>query len=529
MHASFLHPAWLALTATAISVAACGSSTKNPGGTGGTGGTGATGGASSSTSSASSSASSATGPFASSSSTSASASSGSSSSTASSSSGTGATQFPFPQAVYGGGPVLSAPNVVTVTFPGNGFASDLASFGAKIASSSYWTSITSDLTCGGASPCIGPGPAGSAAVSPVAIGSSYADFAGPGGPGNTLQPFLEAVIAALPSSQQPQANSLYVFYVPPSTTLSLDGEQGCTSFGGYHNTMMVGGNQVVYAIVLDCGPRETLSEEQAVTFAASHEILEAASDPIISTTSAMSGYALDPNLQSSYPWLTLSLSELGDLCVDFLSLGEDIATENGFSVQRMWSVANAATGTMDPCVPSNGEVYFNGFPTVSAVIVDVGKSTTFEVDALALGNEPTWTLAVEDATTFGKPDQYLAFSIAGGNNVSGVGVVAANSGDHFQVTVEMLKDPGSAPGSLGWGLGIVACYDGLDPQASTMGHYWPFMVLTPAEASQNGVTMTESVPKHVLERLTRKAARHARPIVPRSRFLGPLLPLLRSR
>ena len=215
--------------------------------------------------------SSASGTTSSSSGTSASSSSSSSSSTGSSSSGTGATEFPFPHAVYGGGAVLSAPNVITVTFAGNGFASDLASFGASIASSSYWTSLTSDLTCGGTSACIGPGPTGSAAVSPVAIGSSYADLVGPGGPGNTLQPFLQSVIQALPSSQQPAANDLYVFYIPTSTTITLEGEQGCASFGGYHNTMMVGGTEVVYAVVLDCGTREQLSEEQAITFAASHE------------------------------------------------------------------------------------------------------------------------------------------------------------------------------------------------------------------------------------------------------------------
>jgi hypothetical protein len=431
--------------------------------------------------------------------------------------------------VYGGGSVLAAPDVITVTFAGNSFASDLASFGAGIASSSYWTSVTSDLTCGGTNACVGPGPTGAASVSPLAIGSLYADAAGPGGQGNTLQPYLENVIHSLPSSQQPTANSLYVFYIPTSTTITLDGETGCTSFGGYHNTMMVGATQVIYAVVLDCGTRESLSEEQAITFAASHEILEASSDSVISASGPETGYAVDQTIQSSLPWLTLSMSELGDLCIDFLGLGEDITTEDGFSVQRIWSVANAAAGTMDPCVPSNGEVYFNAFPTVSAVIVDVGQSTTFEVDALALGSEPTWTVAVEDATILGQPDQYLAFAIAGGTTVNGVSSIAANSGDRFQVTVQMLKDPGMAPDSPGWGLGLVVNYNGLDPQASTSGHFWPFLVLTSAEATSFGITMTESVPRQVVERLARRAHARTHATVARSRFLDPLLPLLRSR
>ena len=62
-------------------------------------------------------------------------------------------------------------------------------------------------------------------------------------------------------------------------------------------------------------------------------------------------------------------------------------------------------------------------------------------------------------------------------------MVAAQSGDHFQATVTMLKDPATAPHSEGWGLGLIACYAGLNPQTSTAGHYWPFIVATPAEAA----------------------------------------------
>jgi hypothetical protein len=172
-------------------------------------------------------------------------------------------------------------------------------------------------------------------------------------------------------------------------------------------------------------------------------------------------------------------------------------------------------------------VYFNGFPTVSAVIVDVGQSKTFEVDALALGNEPPWTLAVEDATILGQPDQYLSFTMVGGNNQGGVTAIAAHSGDRFQVTVKMLKDPATAPGSPGWGLGLVVNYAGLNPQASTAGHYWPFLVLTSSQASALGITMTETVHPRVAERLARRSRPRVHPLVPRSRFLDPLLPLFR--
>lgn len=428
--------------------------------------------------------------------------------------------FPFPTVNYGGGPVVAAPEIITITFSGNTFATHLDTFGDGIAASSYWSTVTSDLTCNGTSACIGAGPAGASAVSSVAIGASYADTAGAGGTGNTLQPFLQSVIAALPSAMQPAADSLYVFYVPTTTTVSLDGSQSCAAFGGYHNVMTIGSASVPYAMVFDCGARETLTEEQSVTFAASHEMLEGASDP----TLPPNGYYIDENYQNSLAWETLGLGELGDLCVDLLGLGEDLTTENGFSVQRIWSPTNAAAGNLDPCVPSNGQVYFNAFPTVSAVIVDVGKTQTFEIDALALGSEPTWTVGVQDATVPGQADQYLAFSSAGGTNVNGVTAISANSGDQIQVTVSMLKDPATAPGSLGWGLGLVTSYAGTNPAAATAGHFWPFIVLTTAEATADGITMSESVPFHGDKRL---ALPRVRAKVPRSRFLDPLRPLFR--
>lgn len=522
----------LLASALLVALAACGGNT-NHGTGGGTSSSTSQGGApssstSSSTSSGQSSTSSSTSGQSSSSTSTTSSSSTSTSSSTSSSGGLG-TAFPFPKAIWGGGPTIAAPKVISVTFPGNTFAADLATFGAGVASSSYWSAVSADLTCGGASACVGPGPAGTAAVSPVAIGSSYADSVGPNG--NTLQTYLKSVIAALPSSMAPQPDNLYVFYVPSTTTVTLDGSPGCTAFGGYHNVMNINGAPVYYAIVVDCNGRGSLDQEQALTFSSSHEIAEAASDPAVGGSGQPSGYALDESLQGSFPWITMGLGELGDLCVDMLGLDGDVTTEGGFTVQRIWSITDAATGTKDPCVPGNGQVYFNAFPTVSAVIVDVGKSQTFEIDALALGNEPTWTVAVEDATVLGQPDQYLSFSIQGGNNTSGVGAIAANSGDHIQATVTMLKDPASATNGFGWALGLVLSYAGLNPQASTRGHFWPFLVLTPALATQYGITMTESLGPHVVQRLARGArprvGPRVDPRVSRSRFLDPLLPLFR--
>ena len=60
----------------------------------------------------------------------------------------------------------------------------------------------------------------------AAPGASYVDYPGgtapAGEPANTLQPYLQSLISALPSSQQPTAETLYVFYFPlPSVLVAI--------------------------------------------------------------------------------------------------------------------------------------------------------------------------------------------------------------------------------------------------------------------------------------------------------------------
>jgi hypothetical protein len=420
--------------------------------------------------------------------------------------------------VYGGGPLLASPRVVTVTFPGDALATQLEAFGAGITGSAYWTAVTSDLTCGGTSPCVGAGT-GTSAVASAAPGASYVDYAGgtppSGQPANTLQPYLESLIRALPANQQPDANSLYVFYFPTSTNISLNGGQACTAFGAYHNTLSLNGQDVVYAVVPECAPRagSNLSLLQEATFAASHEILEASSDAIISSTPGQpSGYAIDETHQSSFGFLDFGLGELGDLCVDELGLGQDRTTEGGFTVQRMWSVANAATGLLDPCVPSSGGVYFNAFPTVSALIFsDVGASVSFEVDALAVGSMGSWTIEVADMTgpLAGSSTVCVSFAVTGGLNGNNVGTGSVTSGDKVQVTATMLVDPSTLPENPGWGTGAVYSYNGARASQSTAGNIWPFIVMTQQVATQDGFTMTEVVPPHLAARMAAQARKRA--------------------
>jgi hypothetical protein len=271
----------------------------------------------------------------------------------------------------------------------------------------------------------------------------------------------------------------------------------------------------------DAGGALTQAEE--TTFAASHEIVEAVSDPIIQplgSTAPAGGYYIDLSKQSSIPWAGLGDGELADLCVDQLGFGQDRTTEGAYTVQRIWSIANATAGNVDPCVPSNGKVYFNAFPTVSAVIVNVGQTQTFEVDALALGTEPAWSVILEDITDPTQTTSYFAFTITGGQTAGNVALKTATSGAKLAASVKMLVDPATIANGPGWGYAVALSLNGLNPNAATSGNYWPFIIMTQATATKYGITMMDGlhhIPVPVFARMAEDA--RARAHDPRTRSL----------
>jgi hypothetical protein len=253
--------------------------------------------------------------------------------------------------------------------------------------------------------------------------------------------------------------------------------------------------------------------------------MESATDGILTYDAqgnpATTGFTLDFSSQAttdaSVPWLDIYGFEVADLCVDQLGLAQDETTENGFTVQRIWSIANAAAG-MDPCVPvPSGEVYFNAFPTVSVVVLDVGKSATIEVDALATGETGAWTVTPLDGTdSSGDPSPppgmapYITFSIPGatttplsnGVTKQTVPTVQMKSGEKVELTVTMNYDPGKS--ATGEADAMLFSTNGA-LTSPTAGHVWPFVVLTTAEATSYGLTMAL---KHDAAR--RRTRSHAR-------------------
>jgi hypothetical protein len=283
-------------------------------------------------------------------------------------------------------------------------------------------------------------------------------------------------------------NTVYALYFPATTTIDLDGQKSCVDIDGFHNALAMGDGEVFYAVVSECAPlapppqAPPLDVLGETSISASHEIVETATDG----SAKAFGFYLDLTDPATWGWNDVQGGEIADLCADPFSLGQDEAEDGAFLVQRIWSLSAAAAGK-NPCVPvPAGEVYFNAFPTTSVVVVDVGKSQTIEVLALADGPMGAWTVLPQDWTDPSGAASFLSFSIEGGTDTDAGPVIQVRSGDKVQVTVTLTADPGTAPN--GEANGVIVSANG-DPTTATQAHFWPFVVLTTAEAKDAGVTM----------------------------------------
>lgn len=254
-----------------------------------------------------------------------------------------------------GGPVLSNPKVVTIFWGSNvAYASQINAFYSGITNSAYMDWLSEYDT---SSQNIGRG----------AFGGSYVDTAAPTGTITDAQ--VQAEISRLitnGSVPAPDANTLYaVHYAPGVRLLQPDGTASCApgGFCGYHGTFVRNGADVYYSNVMDmttgacaggCGSDPSVLNN--TTAVASHELLEAATDP---------GVGLATVYGPPLGWYDPSYGEVGDICnaQHGLVVGGDGAT---YTVQKAFS------NRVNDCVAST--------PPSSSMILwlraDAGVTTT---------------------------------------------------------------------------------------------------------------------------------------------------------
>jgi hypothetical protein len=415
----------------------------------------------------------------------------------------------LPQVVYQGGGLLTAPKVVNVTFSGDPLAPEIQTFGESVTASTWWNTIRAGYCEGNGGACVGDGSATMVELTTTAE-DMYTD-SDEGGP-STFQQWLATAVSSgqLPSPGPGEiSNTVYVVYLPSTTTITIDGVASCSAegFGGYHNIWQASSSQTVpYAVIAECAPLmppfaniTTNTLLQDTTIDASHEILEAVTDPNPPT-----GYALDGTNPDNWGWIDVTGGgEAADMCVDLLGLNQDQTTDGSFTVQRIWSNSRALA-SLEPCNPAPaGDVYFNAAPNQAFFVLDVGASATFDVRAFSFGTTKDWTLLAQDWSDSATAT-YLSFSIEGGTETQAGPSMQVNNGSTVQVTVTLTQDPGALdPGEAD---GAIVSFAG-DLNSPTAGHLWPFAVMSTATAMDAGISPGTTVVHRSARQSRRRAPR----------------------
>jgi hypothetical protein len=230
----------------------------------------------------------------------------------------------LPQLRDHGGVKLTSPRIVTIIATNDALSADLFGFSERLPTSQWWRTMQQAYGLGAATSVNVVGPAISGRLT-----------------NDQMIAYIQNVIAAAGLTRD--GRTFYMLYLPDGS-----GNAGPFPFEAYHSTFPDGGSDAwgVITRVFVYGGGET--QLQAMTRVASHEIIEAVTDP------QFTGWLLDPPgapISSASPWQVEQPGEIenADLCEGARWF------EGSDEYQRVWSNTAAATGG-DPCVPARAGV-----------------------------------------------------------------------------------------------------------------------------------------------------------------------------
>jgi hypothetical protein len=251
-----------------------------------------------------------------------------------------------PTVLSQGGPTVKSPQIVTITWDGDPNRDVYERFGDRIGDSTYWHATTHEY---------GVGKAVSGASNHVHISQQLTTISD-----EDLDTLIRTNVANAATSgwPAPTENTIYTVYLPPNALL-FGGDNACQfGIGGYHTDSQLDGAAdkpgavINYAINLNCPAKWDVN---VVTVIASHELVEASTDPFPSTKAAYVGFDAD---HLAFDLLQEFQDELGDAC-EFAKSSDYVAgSPFAFGVQRSWSNQSAKAGH-NPCVPRTKLPYFN--------------------------------------------------------------------------------------------------------------------------------------------------------------------------
>lgn len=294
-----------------------------------------------------------------------------------------------------GGPVLTAPKIYLVFYPGYPYEADLQGFAQKLAASTYWGTVTSEYGVG--------------ALSYV----KTIELTGETPPQTIADTDIQSAMGAWIQSGKfgtPDPQAIYTIVYPQGTTITqtnplsnlLGPIKSCVAFGGYHDNVPVsiadGGapTNFAYAVIPTCS-----ASVDSLTAVLSHEWVEASTDPFLTSNGTFSvnggpSAAFFTADQDHLIWAILGGGEAGDLCEPEGPSIYVTPQDVGRRVQRTWSNL-AAKASHDPCVPALANAAFfaaapvlddtvtftsqlTGTVTTKGIVIPVGQSKTTEVD-----------------------------------------------------------------------------------------------------------------------------------------------------
>jgi hypothetical protein len=311
----------------------------------------------------------------------------------------GPNPFDLPMAVSSGGSVLASPRVQAIYFSGFPYTEEMDRLLANLAAGTYWGQVTSEYGVGALTVLPGDQNTGD-------IASAITDAEIPA-------LFEMALMAHASTLGPPRGDTIYVLFLPPTTSLSIAGRTFCgrAAPSAYHQEITVSGVAVPVVVVPTCSTfagEPALTGADAIAPAVAHELVEAATDPLPD-----SAPAFDTTDPPHIIWtVAVSGGEVADLCENEapnLITPADI----GFPVPRVWSNA-AARGMGGPCVPVPPDTpYFTAVAhlpetlrvqpaegpvvVIPALVAAVGSAATVTVDLRAGPGAPSsWqVLALE--------------------------------------------------------------------------------------------------------------------------------------
>lgn len=366
------------------------------------------------------------------------------------------------QVVNNGGPVLKNPVITTVTWPNDPNADKFEQFGDELGPTAFWKATTSEY-----------------GVSPSTSGAAHHVRITTDAPTSISDTDLAAFVAKnvgdpMSGWPAPDGDAVYILYLAPQTSLILQGSDACSQgVGGYHDSTTVNGKDVAYAIVPQCGGSGGGFAD--TTLSASHELVEAATDPYPQSNPAYVGFDND---DVAWDFFQQFQSELGDACEFYRDSTMAQTTDFPFVVQRQWSNASAKAGH-DPCVPAAHATYFSVTPLdletitldLSAVggaskqkakgyNVPVGQTKVIPLGFFSDGPLDAWTIKAVEGGAMGTSQK--------GRVTLSLDVTSGKNGQKAYLTVKA-NIQGKTKGEL---ISIVSSSNGVN-------HYMPIMIGSP--------------------------------------------------